>query len=91
MEFTKVVKEIKLMVQNKGVRIHQYLDDWFVRATSHQTCLHHTQTLVGMCQELVDSKHGEVRTGIQADLLLPRLPVCPLRAKSVPSWKGGRP
>ena len=24
----------------RGIRIHQYLDDWLVRATSHQTCLH---------------------------------------------------
>ena len=26
--------------------------DWLVRATSHQTCLQHTQTLVALCQEL---------------------------------------
>ena len=36
----------------KGIRIHQYLDDWLVRARSHQTCLQHTQTLVALCQEL---------------------------------------
>ena len=47
-----VVQEVKLMAQNKGVRIHQYLDDWLVRATSHQTCLQHTQTLVAICEEL---------------------------------------
>ena len=34
------------------LRIHQYLDDWLVRATSHQTCLQHTQTLVALCREL---------------------------------------
>ena len=37
--------------QNEGIRI-QYLDDWLVRATYHQTCLQHTQTLVAMCWEL---------------------------------------
>ena len=38
---------------NKGVeRIHQYLADWLVRARSHQVCLHHTQDLVKICQEL---------------------------------------
>ena len=36
----------------EGIRIHQYLDDWLVRATSHQTCLQHTQTLVALCREL---------------------------------------
>ena len=40
------------MALQKGIRIHQYLDDWLVRATSHQTCLHHTQTLVALCPEL---------------------------------------
>ena len=36
----------------QGHKIHQYLDDWLARVTSHKTCLHHTQTLVAMCQEL---------------------------------------
>ena len=52
MEFTVVAKEVKLMASHKGIRIHQYLDDWLVRARSHQTCLHHTQILVKMCQDL---------------------------------------
>ena len=52
MEFSVVAKEVKLMALQRGIRIHQYLDDWLVRATSHQTCLQHTQTLVAFCQEL---------------------------------------
>ena len=36
----------------KGIRIHQYLDDWLVRASTHNICLQHTQTLVTLCQEL---------------------------------------
>ena len=32
--------------------IHQFLDDWLVRTTSHQTCLQHTPTLVAFCREL---------------------------------------
>ena len=51
LEFTVVVKEVKLMAIHKGIRIHQYLD-WLVRATSHQACLQHTQDLVQICQEL---------------------------------------
>ena len=45
-------KEVRLMAIHKGIRIHQYLDDWLVRATSHQVCLQHTQDLVKICQEL---------------------------------------
>ena len=47
-----VAKEVKLMAIHKGIRIHQYLDDWLVRARSHQICLQHTQILVKMCQDL---------------------------------------
>ena len=47
-----VAKEVKLMVLQKGIRIHQYLDDWLVRASTLHTCLQHTQTLVTLCQEL---------------------------------------
>ena len=52
MEFTVVAKEVKLMALQKGIKIHQYLDDWLVRASTHNTCLQHTQTLVTLCQEL---------------------------------------
>ena len=52
MEFTVVAKEVILMAIHKGIRIHQYLDDWLVRARSHQICLEHTQTLVKLCQDL---------------------------------------
>ena len=52
LEFTVVVKEVKLMARHKGIRIHQYLDDWLVRAKSQQVCLQHTQDLVKMCQDL---------------------------------------
>ena len=32
LEFTKVVKKVKLMAQTRGISIHQYLDDWLLRA-----------------------------------------------------------
>ena len=50
--FTVLAKEVKLMAIHKGIRIHQYLDEWLVRARSHQTCLQHTQILGKMCQDL---------------------------------------
>ena len=52
LEFTVVAKEVKLMATHRGIRIHQYLDDWLVRARSHQACLQHTQELVQICQNL---------------------------------------
>ena len=39
LEFTMVAKQVKLMAIHKGIRIHQYLVNWLVRATSHQDCL----------------------------------------------------
>ena len=44
MEFTVVAKEVKLMALQRGIRTHQYLDDWLVRASTHYTCLQHTIT-----------------------------------------------
>ena len=52
LEFTVIAKEVKLMASHRGIRIHQYLDDWLVRATSHQACLQHTQSLVKICHKL---------------------------------------
>ena len=52
LEFTVITKEVKLMAIHQGIRIHQYLDDWLVRARSQQICLQHTQILVKMCQDL---------------------------------------
>ena len=52
MEFTVVSKEVKLMALQRGIRIHQYLDDWLVRASTHNTYLQHTPPLITLCQEL---------------------------------------
>ena len=52
MEFTCVVKEVKLMAQGRGIRIHQYLDDWLIRAPTKESCHQGTQSLLGLCQEL---------------------------------------
>ena len=52
LEFTKVAKEVKLMAQARGIRIHQYLDDWLLRAPCPETCLFHTRTLLDLCHRL---------------------------------------
>ena len=78
MEFTVLAKEVKLMAIHKGIRIHQYLDDWLVRARSHQSCLHHTQILVKMCQDLGWLvKDIKIRAGAPTSVQLRRLPVRP--------------
>ena len=51
MEFTCVVKEVKLMAQSLGIRIHQYLDDWLIRAPTKESCHQGTRSLA-LCQEL---------------------------------------
>ena len=38
LEFTKVIKEVKVMAQIRGIRIHQYVDDWLLRTPCHETC-----------------------------------------------------
>ena len=65
LEFTKVVKEVKLMAQARGIRIHQYLDDWLLRAPCPETCLQHTQTLLALCQQL-----GSVVNMTKSELIL---------------------
>ena len=82
MKFTIVVKEGNLLAPQKGIRIHQYLDDWLVRARSHQTCLQHTQTLVTLCQELgwlvnKDTSELEPKQTKLRDLMPGQ--VCPVR------------
>ena len=77
LEFTVIPKEVKLMVIHKDLRIHQYLDDWLVRARSHQACLQHTR------QELVNNVSAtglagelrEIRAGSQTGLRFCRLRV----------------
>ena len=91
MEFTVVAKEVKLMALQRGIRIHQYLDDWLVRATSHETCLQHTQTLVALSRTRLAGEQ-EVRTGAKTGFQLRRLPVAISgRARSDPHQSIGRP
>ena len=75
MEFTVVVKDVKLLALRKGTRIHQYLEDWLVRARSHQTCLQHTQTLVALSGIGLASEQKHIRTGSKTGFQLRRLPV----------------
>ena len=37
-EFTCVVKEVKLMAKARGLRFRQYLDDWLIRVQTNESC-----------------------------------------------------
>ena len=57
------------MAIHKDIGIHQYLDDWWVRARPHLVSLQHTQELVKICQEVgFAGEFRKIRTGTK-DLL----------------------
>ena len=50
--FTMIVKEVKLMALSRGLRIHQYLDDWLIRSQSYEEAQVNTQAVVDLTQSL---------------------------------------
>ena len=50
--FTMIVKEVKLMALSRGIRIHQYLDDWLIRSQSQEEAQVNTQAVVDLTQSL---------------------------------------
>ena len=98
MEFTIVVKEVKLMAQARNIQMHQYLDGWLIRARDKVTCFQDTQTLLVLCQELglvVNLKKSELEpkqvfnfVGYQYDLVhgVVRPTLEALNSKSAPSY-----
>ena len=50
--FTMPVKEVKLMALTRGIRLHQYLDDWLIRAQSQKEAQVNTQTMIDLTQSL---------------------------------------
>ena len=82
MEFTVVAKEVKLMALQKGIRIHQYLDDWLGESLypPHLSPAYSnpSHTLSGI---RVAGEQRKVRAGSQTGLQLCRLPVRPERGQ----------
>ena len=50
--FTMIVKEVKLMALSRGLRIHQYLDDWLIRSQSQEEAQVNTQAVADLTQSL---------------------------------------
>ena len=48
--FTVIVKEVKLMALSRGLRLHQYLDDWLIRSQSQEEAQVNTQAVVDLTQ-----------------------------------------
>ena len=46
------LKEVKLIAQAKGIRLHQYLDDWLIRSRTRESCAYQTQSLLTLGQEV---------------------------------------
>ena len=51
LEFTRIV-QVKLVLQSRGIRIHQYLDDWLLRANTSHQCRAQTKELIQVVQDL---------------------------------------
>ena len=70
--FTSIVKEVRLLALQQGIRIHQYLDDWLIRAPSKEECHQQTQKLLNLIQEfgfLVNHKKSELVPSQRFDFL----------------------
>ena len=50
--FIMIVEEVKLMVLSRAIRLHQYLNDWLIRAQSQEEAQVNTQTVVDLTQSL---------------------------------------
>ena len=50
--FTMIVKEVKLMALSRKIRLHQYRDDWLIRAQSQEEAQVNIQTVVDLTQSL---------------------------------------
>ena len=70
--FTSIVKEVRLLALQQGIRIHQYLDDWLICAPSKEECHQQTQKLLNLIQELgflVNHKKSELVPSQRFDFL----------------------
>ena len=70
--FTSLAKEVKLIALQKGISLHQYLDDWLIRAPSKEGCLEQTQKLLALINELgyvVNLKKSELIPSQRFDIL----------------------
>ena len=72
LEFTWIVQEAKLVLQSRGIRVHQYLDNWLIRANLRHQCQLQTKELIHMIQELgfvINFEKSELKPTQKIDFL----------------------
>ena len=96
--FTMIVKEVKLMALSRGLRIHQYLDDWLIRSQSQGgSPSEHTgggrpNSVLG-----VDNKSGKVRAETYSGVFVrglripPRFSPCKTHSREMAQTSGFDP
>ena len=68
-EFTVVAKELELMAIHKGIRIHQYLDDWFAESQiTPGLSPEYSRSSDSMPRTRLAGELGEIGTGTKASL-----------------------
>ena len=74
--FTSIVKEVKLIALQSGIRLHQYLDNWTNDPCPLRTTMHGSNTKATKTGEGFGlySKPQEVRTQTISEIQLPGLP-----------------
>ena len=62
--FTMIVKDLKLMALSRGLRLHQYLDDWLIRSQSQEESQVNAQAVVDLIQSLgwiINQENSELK------------------------------
>ena len=50
--FTKIVAEVKAMVHGQGIQLHQFLDNWLVKASNYKECNRLARIVIQLVQSL---------------------------------------
>ena len=95
--FTMIVKEVKLMALSKGLRLHQYLDDWLIRSQSREEALVNTQAVVDLTQSLgwiINQQKSELnptRVFVRGLRVPPRFSPCKTHSREMAQTSGFYP
>ena len=86
LEFTRIVQEVKLVLQSRGIRVHQYLDDWLVKSKyqASMSCIDKRTHSGGARSRLCD-KLRKIRARIHTKNQLSGLPFRFDTGKSLPN------
>ena len=93
--FTMIVKEVKLMALSRGLRVHQYLDDWLIRSQSQEEAQVNTQVVVDLTQSLgwiINQEKSELKPIFVLGLRIPsRFSPCKTHSREMAQTSGFDP